>query len=67
MVDSEASLQDSSSSSRVKLMLLALYVGPELWMPLASVLGAIAGVVMIFWRYLVALARRTYQVIARRE
>jgi len=48
-------------------MLLALYVGPELWMPLASVLGAIAGVVMIFWRYLVGLARRTYDVIARRE
>jgi len=37
---------------------IALYVGPDTLLPLTSILGAIGGAVMIFWRQLVGLARR---------
>ena len=37
---------------------LMLYVGPDAIMPLLSVLGAIAGGVLMFWRRLVSLFRR---------
>jgi len=35
-----------------------LYVGPDQLLPLTSILGAIGGAVMIFWRQVVGLARR---------
>jgi hypothetical protein len=35
-----------------------LYVGPDQLMPLASVLGAIGGAIMIFWRQLQGVFRR---------
>jgi hypothetical protein len=35
-----------------------LYVGPDALLPLASILGAIGGAIMIFWRQVVGLARR---------
>ena len=38
--------------------LLALYVGPDQLLPLASILGAIGGALMIFWRQVAAFARR---------
>ncbi len=44
---------------------LALYIGPDILMPLASVLGAIAGAVMIFWRQVTGLFRKIAGVFKR--
>jgi hypothetical protein len=35
-----------------------LYVGPDQLLPLASIVGAIGGAIMIFWRQVVGAARR---------
>jgi hypothetical protein len=42
------------------------YFGPETLMPVASVLGAIGGVVMIFGRTIVRLASRSVRAVLRR-
>ncbi len=51
-----------------------MYIGPETLMPLASVLAAIAGVAMLFWRRLVGAVRastgfmsRTFTRLVRRS
>jgi hypothetical protein len=46
--------------------LLALYVGPDQILPLTSLLGAIVGILLIFWRYVVALAGRVWRFLCRR-
>ena len=38
--------------------LIALYVGPDQVMPLASILATIAGFLLIFWNKLLDLLRR---------
>ena len=35
-----------------------LYLGPETLMPVASILAAIIGVVLIFWRFIVGRIRK---------
>jgi hypothetical protein len=42
-----------------------LYVGPDALLPLASILGAIGGAIMIFWRQVVGLARRVAGLFKR--
>jgi len=42
-----------------------MYVGPETLMPLASVLAAIAGVAMLFWRKTVAATRAVFGQLTR--
>jgi len=42
-----------------------LYVGPDALLPLASILGAIGGAIMIFWRQVVGLARKVAGVFKR--
>ncbi len=46
-----------------------MYIGPETLMPLASVIAAIAGVVMMFWRRVVLAFRagvsRAMRLIAK--
>ena len=44
---------------------MLLYVGPDALLPLASILGAIGGAIMIFWRQVVGLARRLAGVFKR--
>ena len=44
-----------------------MYVGPEVIMPLASALAAIAGFLMIFWRKVVKLFRAAWQLVASRR
>ncbi len=46
---------------------LAMYIGPDILMPLASVFGAIAGVVMIFWRQVKAAAGKVAGVFSRKS
>lgn len=42
-----------------------MYIGPETLMPLASVLAAITGVILLFWRKTVAAVRKTTEVVSR--
>ena len=44
---------------------LLLYLGPETIMPLASILGAIVGFVLIFWRVLVRFFQKVAKSISR--
>jgi hypothetical protein len=43
--------------------ILLLYLGPETIMPLASVLAAFIGVVLIFWRFMVGLIRKIFRLV----
>lgn len=47
------------------LALAALYVGPDQLLPLTSILGAIGGVLMIFWRQVVGVAKKVAGVFSR--
>ncbi len=40
-----------------------MYIGPETLMPLASVLAAITGIVLMFWRKVAGFVRNTVQYI----
>ena len=42
-----------------------MYIGPETLMPVASAIAAVAGVVMMFWRRMVAFARARIAAFAR--
>lgn len=42
-----------------------MYVGPETLMPLASILAAITGVIMLFWRRTVGLAKGAAGLVSR--
>ncbi len=42
-----------------------MYIGPETIMPLASVVAAITGAVLMFWRKVVALFRSAGQAVSR--
>ena len=44
-------------------MTILYYLGPEAIMPLASVLAAIVGVLLIFWRYIVGFFRRIFRSV----
>jgi hypothetical protein len=44
-----------------------LYVGPDQLLPLASVLGAIIGVLLIVWHRVTAFLRRALQFFSRKE
>ena len=47
--------------------LTLLYVGPDQFLPLTSFLGAIVGVLLIFWRYVVGFVRRVWHALAKRS
>ena len=44
---------------------LPVYIGPEIMMPLASALAAMTGVVLMFGRRVVGIARVTVQSVTR--
>ena len=46
--------------------LLVLYVGPDQILPLTSLLGALVGIILIFWRYVVGLAGTVRRFFSRR-
>ena len=46
-------------------MFLILYVGPDQLLPLTSILGAIGGAILIFWRQVVGLTRRVAGLFKR--
>ena len=46
---------------------LALYVGPDQLMPLTSILGAIGGALLIFWRQVVGFFKRIGGMFSREK
>jgi hypothetical protein len=42
------------------------YFGPETFMPVASLVGAVGGILMIFGRSILRLASRSMRVLARK-
>jgi hypothetical protein len=46
---------------------MMLYVGPDAVMPLLSVLGAIAGGILMFWRRLSSIVRRLVKPESKQE
>lgn len=40
---------------------LALYVGPDQLLPLTSILGAIGGAIMIFWRQVTGFFKKLFK------
>jgi hypothetical protein len=49
------------------LLFITLYIGPETMLPLASALAAIGGVLLMFWQRFVAIVRRLWRIVLRRE
>ena len=45
---------------------LVLYVGPDQILPLTSVLGALLGILLMFWHRAVAAVRKVWQVLFHR-
>ncbi|HEY0304810.1 MAG TPA: hypothetical protein VGC44_07545 [Longimicrobiales bacterium] len=45
--------------------MLLIYIGPETLMPVASAIAAVAGVIMMFWRRLVAFTRARFAALVR--
>lgn len=43
-----------------------LYVGPDVFLPLASALAAIAGVALMFWNRLAGLVKKLWLMVTRR-
>lgn len=46
---------------------VVLYFGPETFLPLATFIGSIVGVLMMFWRQVVAKTRRALRFVFRRS
>ena len=44
---------------------LLLYIGPDVFLPLASALAAITGVALMFWRRLVGWFRAFWRMVFR--
>ncbi len=44
-----------------------LYITPDQVLPLTSVLGAILGVILMFWNRVVGLARRAWEFLSRKK
>jgi hypothetical protein len=45
---------------------IALYIGPDVLMPVASAIAAVVGFLLMFWRRTVAFFRRAFGAIGRR-
>ncbi len=44
----------------MKLPLILAYIGPDVFLPIASAFAAIGGVVLMFWQKIVAVASRLF-------
>ena len=49
----------------VPVLPIALYIGPEVMMPVASAIAAIVGYLLMFWRGTVAFAKRSVAAVGR--
>jgi hypothetical protein len=44
-----------------------LYVGPDQILPLTSILGAIGGALLIFWRHVVSFFKKIGSLFSKKE
>jgi hypothetical protein len=49
------------------LLPIILYIGPETMLPLASALAAVGGVLLLFWHRFLALIRKFWRLIVRKD
>ena len=54
-------------NSRPLISAILLYAGPDQLLPLMSLLGAIFGVLLVFWQRFVGLVRRVFHFFVRRR
>jgi hypothetical protein len=54
-------------TSEYVLPFVVLYIGPETILPLTSALAAVVGVLLIVWRQALAIARKLWRLILRKE
>ena len=47
--------------------MILLYVGPDQILPLTSILGAIGGALLIFWRHIVGFFRRVGSIFSKKK
>ena len=47
-----------------RILPLALYIGPDVLMPVASAIAAVVGILLMFWRKTVAMVKGFFQKIA---
>ena len=50
---------------QIPILPLAMYLGPEVMMPVATVIAAIVGYLLMFWRSTVAFMKRTGAAVGR--
>ena len=60
-------LVSHAASDRVLPWAALLYIGPDVFLPLASALAAIAGVAMMFWQRLVGWMRSLWRAVFRQK
>lgn len=44
-----------------------LYIGPDMLLPFTSAIGAVIGVLLMFWQRLLGWGRRLWRIVARRK
>lgn len=49
-----------------KSSIVLLYLGPDSMLPLASMLAAVAGFFLIFWRYITKFVKKVFRWIMRK-
>jgi hypothetical protein len=59
-------LKATSGSSFSLASIALLYLGPDSIMPIASVIAAILGVILIFWRYILSSIKKGFRFIRRK-
>lgn len=47
--------------------MILLYVGPDQILPLTSILGAIGGAMLIFWRHIVGFFKRVGSIFSKKK
>ncbi len=50
---------------QIPVLPLAMYIGPEVMMPVASAIAAVVGYLLMFWRSTVAFAKRAGSAVGR--
>lgn len=56
-----------SSTRPDQILPMILYIGPDQFLPLASALGAILGVLLMWWHRFVDLVRRAWQFFTKKR
>jgi len=54
------------SSGRI-LPWILLYIGPDVFLPIASAFAAIAGALLMFWNRVVGLVKKLWLTMSRRS